>query len=212
MKFIDCRQGTHEWFAARVGVCTASRFSDACGRTKDLEPNAACLNYVAQVALEIVSEERVDDPYETPEMRRGRELEPEARIAYQARRNVFVSERGICLTDDERFGYSTDGDVDPDGAIEIKCPDSARKMLAIWREGEIGEYWHQIQGGLWITGRAWCDLVVYDPRLRFVGKNLYIRRLKRDDDFIDGELVPRLLEFNGLVDEAVAVFRKKRGE
>jgi len=204
---VECTQGTRDWFEARLGVITASRFADACDRLRSGSPSEKCLNYAAQVALERVSGERVDSPFETPAMRRGRELEPEARLFYMERFNVGVEERGIALTDDRVFGYSTDGAVDPDGMIEIKCPDSARKMLQIWEFGDTAEYWHQVQGGLWITGARWCDLIVYDPRLRTVNRRMWRRRIERDDDFIDSDLVPKLLEFKGMVDHAEAVFR-----
>lgn len=207
MIHIECTQGTREWFESRLGVITASRFSDACARLKSGSPSEVCLNYAAQVALERVSGERVDNPFESQAMRRGRELEPEARLFYMERFNVFVEERGIALTDDRVFGYSTDGAVPPDGLIEIKCPDSARKMLQIWEFGDTAEYWHQVQGGLWITGAKWCDLIVYDPRLRTVNRRMWRRRIERDDDFIDTELVPKLMEFKAMVDHAEAVFR-----
>lgn len=209
MILVPCTQGTREWFEARIGVATASRFADACARKgkHDDEIAQACLDYAADVALERVSGERVDNPFETPEMRRGRELEPEARYFYMERFNVPVEETGVILTDDRRFGYSTDGLVGDDGLIEIKCPSSALKMQRIWEFGDTAEYWHQVQGGLWITGRAWCDLCVYDPRLRLVNRRMWRRRIQRDNDWIETVLEPRLMEFQQLVDHAEAVFR-----
>ena len=52
----------------------------------------------------------------------------------------------------------------------------------------------QIQGGLWVTGRAWMDLVSYHPTMRPV-----ITRCERDEAFIEslseivGDFVVRVL-------------------
>ena len=41
----------------------------------------------------------------------------------------------------------------------------------------------QVQGLLWITGRAWWDFTSYDPRLP-VPLNQHIQRIERDDGYI----------------------------
>ena len=53
----------------------------------------------------------------------------------------------------------------------------------------------QVQGGLWISERQWCDLVIWTPWLRNVGKELYIQRIERDDDHIEA-LEADLWEFH----------------
>lgn len=185
MILIQCDQGTPEWFAARAGVITASKFSEAVSTLKNGTPSQASKDYAYKVAIERIYGQTTDDTYQTFEMRRGTELEPFARIAYEARTGNLAQESGVVLTDDRIFGYSTDGLVDDDGLIEIKCPNSARKLVEMWETGDLSEYEHQIQGGMWITGRKWCDFIMYAPQLEPVGKNLYIKRIERDDDFIE---------------------------
>ena len=129
--------------------------------------------------------EPTEDTFQTFEMRRGTELEPLARIAYEARTGNLAEESGIALTDDRIFGYSTDGFVDDDGLIEIKCPNSARKIIEIWENCDLSEYEHQIQGGMWITGRKWCDFIMYAPQLEPIGRHLFVKRIERDDNFIE---------------------------
>lgn len=194
MIFVNCEQGTSEWFAARAGVITASKFADAVSTLKGGAPSQVSKDYAYKVAIERIYGETTEDTYVTWEMRRGTELEPLARIAYEARTGNLAEESGIVLTDDRIFGYSTDGFVDDDGLIEIKCPNSARKLVEMWETGDISEYEHQIQGGLWITGRKWCDFIMYAPQLEPVGKQLFVKRIERDDDLIEG-METKLWEF-----------------
>ena len=114
------------------------------------------------------------------------------------------------LTDDRVFGYSTDGFVGTEGLIEIKCPSACDKLGAIWTSPQDAEseYIDQINGGLWITGRKWCDLVVFCPWLESVGKHLFIKRIFRNDDAIE-RLESSLLKFAGLVESNGALMRKQ---
>ncbi len=129
---IECQQGTPEWFAARAGVITASKFADAVGKLKNGNPSQASKDYAYKVAVEIIYGQTTEDTYQTFEMRRGTELEPIARMVYERTTGNMAEESGLVLTEDRRFGYSTDGFVDSDGLIEIKCPNSARKIVEIW--------------------------------------------------------------------------------
>lgn len=194
MKLIQCEQGSEAWFKARAGVITASKFADAISTLKNGSPSQASKDYAYKVAVERIYGETTEDTFVTWEMRRGTELEPYARISYEAKTGNLAQESGIVLTDDHVFGYSTDGFVDDDGLIEIKCPNSARKLVEMWETGDLSEYEHQIQGGMWITGRKWCDFIMYAPQLEPVGKHLYIKRIERDDNFIEA-MESKLWEF-----------------
>jgi exodeoxyribonuclease (lambda-induced) len=131
-------------------------------------------------------------------------------MIYEARTRSFVTEAGICLTDDGIFGYSSDGLVDEDGLIEIKAPIDSSKILAMWQTGDTSEYDHQMQGGMWITGRKWTDFIMYVPDLAIVGKDLFIKRIYRDDSFIDA-MVEKLAEFDKLVSRYETVLRSAVG-
>ena len=134
-------------------------------------------------------------------------MEAAARMLYEARTGSFVTEAGICVTDDGVFGYSTDGLVDDDGLIEVKAPIDSTKILAMWQTGDTSEYDHQMQGGMWITGRKWCDFIMYVPDLAAVGKDLFVKRVFRDEAFIDA-MVARLAKFDGLVEQYVHLLQE----
>lgn len=213
MKFIECPQGTPEWFAARCGKITASCFADAISRCQKKsgarnvgDPTALAERYAADLAIERISGQMHGEPPKAWVLERGHEMEAAARRYYEGRTGAFVTEAGICVTEDGIFGYSTDGLVDDDGLIEIKAPIDSAKILAMWQTGDTSEYDHQMQGGMWITGRKYCDFIMYVPDLASVGKDLYIKRVFRDDAFIDA-MVERLVEFDKLVQANVAILR-----
>lgn len=254
MKFIECPQGTAEWFAARCGKITASCFADAIStvgglteqqeqyvtavlagatekdaaasagyktvpssdivrralageRTEDWSDTAK--RYAADLAIERISGQPHGEPPKAWVLERGHEMEAHARRIYEGRTGAFVTEAGICLTDDGTFGYSSDGLVDDDGLIEIKAPIDSIKIMHVLKTGDTSEYDHQMQGGLWITGRKWCDFIMYVPDLACVGKDLYIKRVFRDDAFIDA-MLGRLAEFDKMVEANVAILTGPR--
>lgn len=173
------------------------------------EPGAAAIKYAWLIAFETIAREPLDDTFVTYAMRRGRDLEPQARAVYEARTGAWIEEVSLILTDDERFGYSADGFRDDDGLIEIKCPLACDKLGQVWEHPEEAhlEYIDQINGGLWITGRKYCDLIVYCPWLAPVGKDLFIKRIWRNDDAIN-ELEGDLLNFMAMVDRFLAILRR----
>jgi len=201
-------QGSDDWLRARVGACTASRFSDARGVLKVKskngnagDPNGDAIKYAWTIAMETIAREPLDETFVTYAMRRGRELEPIARAVYETRTGAFIEEVSLILTDDERFGYSADGFRDDDGLIEIKCPMACDKLGQVWQDPDAAhlEYLDQINGGLWITGRTYCDLVVYCPWLAPVKKDLFVKRIYRNDDAINA-LGTDLVKFMRMVD------------
>lgn len=208
-------QGSQAWLDARSGVITASRFSDARAKLtragkngKAGDPAAKAIEYAWQVALERIAGEPVSPAFETWQMRRGTELEPEARMTYEAATGLLASEKGLILTDDRAFGYSSDGQVGDDGLIEIKCPANCQKIGDTWSDPDnaVAEYIDQIQGGLWITGREWCDFIMYCPWLEPVGKELFRQRIERDEAYI-ASLEADLFEFRRLVDRYETMLR-----
>lgn len=164
-------------------------------------PSEKAIKYAWLIAMETIAREPLDDTFVTYAMTRGRELEPRARAVYEHRTGAWIEEVSLILTDDSRFGYSADGFRDNDGLIEIKCPLAADKVGEVWQHPEHAhlEYIDQINGGLWITGRKYCDLIVYCPWLAPVGKDLFVKRIHRDENAIE-ELESRLVRFMRMVD------------
>jgi hypothetical protein len=213
VKFIECQQGTPEWLQARAGAITASCFSDAVSvlqrdgtKRKKGQPTAAAEKYAGDIAIERISGKPYGEPPKAWVLDRGHEMEVLARAAYETRGGLLAMEAGICKTDDDWFGYSTDGLVNDDGLIEIKCPVASDKIIEMLQTGDVSEYEHQMQGGMWITGRKWCDFIMYVPDLANAGRDLFVKRVHRNDNFID-DMVEKLLNFKATVSQLEQFFR-----
>jgi len=133
-------------------------------------------------------------------MRRGRELEPEARLAHEERKGILVEQTGLTLTDDGLFGASVDGLIDNDGSSEYKCFIAPETLMPVLLEGDTSHVIDQVQGQLWVTERNWSDFVLYCPALKDINKHLTIITVERDDTFIK-EMESDLLLFNELVNK-----------
>lgn len=179
-------QGSEEWLRARAGKVTASMFKDARSKLKKTgEPTEAALNYAFKVAVEAISGIPMDEGFQTWQMRRGQELEPEARDLYSIRTGNTVETCSFITTDCESYGASADGLIGEDGGLEIKCLVSPERIRNAILNYDISEWIDQVQGGMWITGRQWWDFVIYCPALSGVGRELTIWHIERDEDFIN---------------------------
>lgn len=194
--------------AGYKAVPRSEMIAKAIAGEKTTDHSEEAKRYACDLAIERISGKPHGEPIKAWVLERGHTIEAEARMIYEARTGAFVTEAGICVSDDGLFGYSTDGLVDDDGLIEIKGPIDSAKIMAMWRTGDVSEYLHQMMGGKWITGRKWCDFIMYVPDLAPVGKDMYVKRLYRDDDFIDS-MVHQLAAFEKLVSENEAILRMK---
>lgn len=191
MKIIRCEQGSIEWMRARLGMPTASQF-DRIITPKTRKPSGSRPLYRAECLAEWLMGQPIDwgtSAY----MERGTEWEDKARQYYAMIRNVDVETPGFILRDDELAGGSPDGLVGSDGGLEIKCPGAVQHVRNLL--GADPEYTGQIQGYMYLTGRAWWDFLSYNPELPPV-----IRRIERDDTYISA-LIPVLDEFIGQLAE-----------
>lgn len=190
-------QGTEEWLQQRVGKATASRLADALARTKT-GWGAGRDAYMA----ELVTERLTGNPYPqfiSGDMKRGTELEPMARAAYEIRRKAMVFQTG--LVDHPKipmFGASPDGLVDDDGLLEIKCPASHTHIKYLRTRVIPGEYQKQMIGQMACTGRKWCDWMSFDDRLP-EPLQLVIVRFEPDPKLI-AEVEKEVVEFLAEVD------------
>lgn len=186
----------------------ATAIADALAGKPTTAPSAASIAYCDEIALERISGEPYGDTFQTYAMKRGSEMEKWCRVRYEELYRCEVAEAGIALTEDRRYGYSSDGFRD-DGKslIEIKTPESLAKIRYILTTNDIGEYAHQIQGGLWLTNLEFCDLVMYVPPLSGIGNDIYVHRVYRDESFID-KLSRDLWSFEQRVQAAEAFWRK----
>ena len=198
MRIIVAEQRSPEWFAARLGVPSASQFGKVVTPTGKSSTQAD--GYLNKLVAEILTGES-DQPEANDAMIRGTVLEPEARAYYELIGGT-VEEVGFCLHDDG-FGCSPDGLAGDTGLLEIKCPLSHTHVEYL-REGVLpGLYVPQVQGQLLVTGREWCDFLSYHPDMRPL-----LIRVERDEKFIK-TLHEALIELVGQIKDCVNKLRRE---
>lgn len=164
------------------------------------------LRYAHDLAFERISGMPYGEPPKTWLLERGHALEDEARRLYMGETGYLVRECGIYV-DDDMFGCSIDGDIEvmqtgEKGIFEAKCPIDSVKIARIWETNDLAEYKYQHMGCMWMLNRQWVDHAMYSPALESVGKNLYVHRIHRDEEFIDA-MVRRLAIFQHKVNVIV---------
>lgn len=174
MKIINCEQGTPEWYAARCGIPTSSCFDKLL--CIDGKASKQATKYLYQLAGETIIGV-MPESYQNEAMLRGKIMEAEARELYCLITGEEVQEVGFCLADG--YGASPDGLVGDKGLLEIKCPNLATHVGYLIDNKLPADYFQQVQGQLFVTGREWCDFMSYYPGL----KPLLIH-VKRDEKFI----------------------------
>lgn len=197
-------QGSDEWHRCRAGVITASLFRTCRGKLKTGAkkggPTAEAENYAFRLAVERISGLPLDEGFETWAMRRGHELEPQARARHEWHIGLTIDKAGFVTTDCGLFGASADGLIGGDGGAEYKCLISPERIRTVLLDNDLEEFIDQVQGGMWITGRDWWDLCLYCPALSGVNRDFSCWRIPRDDAYISA-LEKDLREFNALVAE-----------
>lgn len=154
-------QRSPEWFAQRLGYLTASRMADMLATTKS-GPAASRVNLIAQLVCERLTGKPAD-LFESADMRRGTELEPLARAAYEAFTGEFVTAAEFVRHPTIAWlGASPDGYVRDTGLVEVKCLNAANH-IAVLRTGNVTKYVPQVQTQMLCTGRQWCDLAFFHP-------------------------------------------------
>lgn len=203
----NASQDSQAWLQARCGMFTASRAAALMARGRS-GPSATRASMLAQLAVERLTGEPVEG-YQNDAMRRGTELEGEARDAYSFATGNAVTESGFVLYAElPNTGCSPDGFVDPDGLVELKCPANMAKHLDALRSGDHAkEYRWQLQHQLLVTGARWVDAASYDPRYP-EHLQLAIVRVERDEAAI-AELRAAIIEADKEVSAIVSELQNK---
>jgi len=153
----DFEQGSDEWNAARRGMVTASvvgQLLTSSGTVAHNETSRALTNLL--VAERITG--YTDPTYVSADMERGNYDEPLARDHYSE--NIEpVTQVGFMVRDEFGFklGFSPDGLVGDDGLIEIKSRRQKKHLETILTDKVPTENMAQIQCGLLVSRRKWCD-------------------------------------------------------
>lgn len=166
-------QNSPEWFACRAGKLTASDAKTISVGGKGLE--TVCYKKVAEILTG-----KAEEGYKSPAMDRGHELEDMAACAYEIETLNITQKVGFCELD-EFTGASPDRLVGEDGLVEIKCKTDSVYVRELLGEPIDPEHYSQMQMQMKVTGRKWCDYVIFNPNFP---RSIIIRRVERDEPTI----------------------------
>lgn len=158
-------QGSDEWLAARCGLLTASEIKLILTPTLKIASNEKERAHLYELLAQRITG-YVEPRYISDDMLRGHEDEIEARLQYE-KHYAPVEEVGFITNDRWGFtlGYSPDGLVGDDGLIECKSRRQKFQVETIveyYNNGSApSEYLLQVQAGMLIAERQWCDLISY---------------------------------------------------
>lgn len=166
-------QGSDEWLALRRGILTASEMSLIITPTLKIAANDKSRSHLYELLSQRISG-YVEPRYVSDDMLRGMDDEDRARKAYSDR---FGKARQVGFVTNDRYGfvlgYSPDGLCGDDGQIECKSRRQKFQIETIIADAVPPEYMIQIQTGLLVTEREWCDYVSYCGGLPMFTKRVY---------------------------------------
>lgn len=204
MTSADLEQGTQQWRDARSGCVTASRICDVLRKPRRGQKESATRKaYLAQIALERMTGKPQEREFETWDLKRGKELEPFARVEYEMKQEGTITTVGFVEHPRIKFaGCSPDGLVGKDGLCQIKAPRPHVHMEYILSGIVPVDYRQQMLFEMACTGRKFNDFVSYNQDMPEHLK-LFISRLHRDEAEI-AEVEIEVVNFLVEVEELIA--------
>jgi hypothetical protein len=177
----ELEQGSDAWFAARCGLLCASEMKNII-TPKELKPVSSKVDGVlvaceCEHLYELLAQRitgYVEPTYIGDDMLRGKVDEIEARQLYNDR-YAPVTEMGFITNDKWGFkiGWSPDGLVGDDGCIEAKSRRQKYQVRTITKFDMPEEFLIQVQTGLLVSERSWCDFLTYCGGMPMMRKRIY---------------------------------------
>lgn len=162
-------QGSEEWAAARCGLLTASELKLIVTPTLKAASNDKERSHLYELLAQRITG-YVEPSYISDSMLRGKDDEIEAVLVYD--KNYAQAESVGFITNGKwgfTIGYSPDAIVGADGLIECKSRNQklqVRTIIDYVSADTIDpDFMIQVQTGLMVSERKWCDLVSYSGGL-----------------------------------------------
>jgi hypothetical protein len=162
-EIFDHEQGTDEWWNARMGIVTASKFATVQAKGKDGGKSITRGDYMRSLAGEILTGEPAPEGYSNGFMERGKLLEAEARTLFAFMNDCEPLTVGFIRNG--RKGASPDSLIDAAAGLEIKTAIPAVQIERLQRGSLPAEHVAQVQGGLWVSERETWWFMSYCPKL-----------------------------------------------
>jgi hypothetical protein len=204
IRTFNVMQGTDEWLELRRGVLTASEMKCVITeKTLKIADNDKTRQHLYELAAQRISG-YVEPHYVSDDMLRGQEDEYYAREAY-AEHFAPVETVGFITNDKWGFtlGYSPDFLVGSDGQGECKSRRQKYQIETIINDAMPSEFSIQVQTGLLVTERAWCDFISYSGGLPMFVKRIF------PDAAMQAAIVAAARDFHAKLDAKIAEYRDR---
>lgn len=169
----DLIQGSEEWIKARCGLLTASEVKLILTPSLKIADNDKSRTHAFELASQRISS-FVEDSYQSNHMLNGHLGEEEARNIYSENYQPMI-EAGFYTNNYFGFniGFSPDGQIGEDGLGEIKTRIQKHQIKTFVKNVCPDEFILQIQTGLLVTQRRWCDFISYSSGLPLFVHRVY---------------------------------------
>lgn len=194
----DIEQGGDEWVAARLGIPTASRFTEVMAGGRGGADSLTRLKYMRQLAGERITGIQMET-FKSRAMERGSVMEPDIRSQYALLTNNTPQPVGFVrrMLLSGWVGCSPDSFVGDDLVIEYKSLNAPDLIELYETDRTPTEHVAQCQGAMLVTGRPRCELVI-----GYGSMPLWRRLIPRDTAYI-ARLTIGLDAFNEELDALV---------
>lgn len=161
----ELTQGSEDWHAARCGLLTASEMHLIVTPTLKIASNDKERAHLYELLGQRITK-HVEPLYVSDDMLRGQDDEVTAVDLY-GKTYAPITLTGFVTNDSFGFtiGYSPDALVGDDGLIEAKSRRQKYQIRTlvdyVSKDAIDPDFAIQVQTGLLVTERAWCDLVSY---------------------------------------------------
>lgn len=161
----DMIQGDEEWHAARCGLLTASEMHLIITPTLKAANNDKERGHLYELLSQRITR-FVEPSYISDSMLRGMDDEIAALEAYE---KTYSPVRRVGFITNDRWGftigYSPDALVGDDGTVECKSRSQKYQVRTLIDHVALDaidpDFMIQVQTGLMVSERKWCDLVSY---------------------------------------------------
>jgi len=185
--------GLSDWQLARLGKITGSNFHRVTLNRKGDGLGVAAETYLYEILGEHLTGLPASNFDGNAATAWGVEHEPAAIAAYEkATRRKVVRGKFYPMPGSQLIGCTPDG-VGRGWGLEIKCPYTPKMHIRTLLSREVpDEYMDQVNGHMLVTGKAKCDFVSYDPRMKDPKHRMVIVTVHRDE--VEMEKLKRRLE------------------
>jgi len=196
----DFEQGSGDWMARRCGMLTASEVKHIMTPTLKRADNDKSRQHLYELLAQRITC-YVEPQYIGDAMLRGQQDEIWAREMY-GEKYAPVTECAFITNDKFGFtlGYSPDGLVGDDGLIEVKSRSQKYQVQTIIEDAMPTEYLLQVQFGLLVSERRWCDFVSYSS-----GLPMFVTRVMPDPVVVEA-IVTAATDFHAAIAQKLQVY------